>query len=96
MAQAAAISMVYNEYGELVDRESLNRAPIASELTTTEILRILKKAYHHHVRSTLRGLNFASVAQFADLQTTVQEYQWGHRNGGDERQTLTNFQRWFL
>jgi hypothetical protein len=51
-AQAAVVSMVYNEYGELVGPESLNKAPVASELTTTGILRILKKAYHHHVSSS--------------------------------------------
>lgn len=48
-AQAALVSMVYNEYGELVDPETLRRAPVVSELTTTGILRILKRAYHQHV-----------------------------------------------
>jgi len=50
-AQAAVVSMVYNEYGELVDPEKLRTPPIASKLTTTGILRVFKKAFHHYVSS---------------------------------------------
>ncbi|TVY76004.1 hypothetical protein LSUE1_G005491 [Lachnellula suecica] len=52
-AQAALISMVYNEYGELVSPESLLKPPVASELSTTGILRVLKKAYHHYFRTSM-------------------------------------------
>lgn len=49
-AQAAAISMVYNEYGELVDSAKQRKPPIASELSSTGILRVFKKGFHHYVR----------------------------------------------
>ena len=45
----AKASMVYNEYGELVSAQSLLIPPTPSELSVTQILRVIKKAYHHDV-----------------------------------------------
>ena len=42
--------MDYNEYGELVDVETLLNPPTVKDLSTTQILRLIKKAYHHDVR----------------------------------------------
>ena len=53
---SSVVSMVYNEYGELVEPESLRRPPIASELTTTGILRVFKKAYHHYVSTPINNV----------------------------------------
>jgi hypothetical protein len=46
----AVASMVYNEYGELVDAQSLLSPPTPSELNVTQILRVIKKAHYHDVR----------------------------------------------
>jgi hypothetical protein len=43
------ISMVYNEYGELVDLEKLRIPLTPTEMTKTQILRIIGRAYHHEV-----------------------------------------------
>ncbi len=47
----AKVSMVYNEYGELVREEALYRHPSSSDLNKTQLLRVIKKAYHHAVSS---------------------------------------------
>lgn len=43
------VSMVYNEYGELVDANANLNSPTTSELSVTEILRVIKKAFRHDV-----------------------------------------------
>jgi hypothetical protein len=45
--------MVYNEYGELVDERTLKHRPSPSELSVVQILRVIRKAYHHQVRKRL-------------------------------------------
>lgn len=44
--------MVYNEYGELVDAHSHLQTKNTQDLSVTEILRLIKKAYHHDVSSS--------------------------------------------
>lgn len=41
--------MVYNEYGELVNAHSHLKARNSADLSVTEILRLIRKAYHHDV-----------------------------------------------
>ena len=41
--------MVYNEYGELVEESSLNQSPESTDLSVTQLLRVIKKGYHHDV-----------------------------------------------
>lgn len=53
---SSVLSMVYNEYGELVEPENLRRPQIASELTTTGLLRVFKKAYHHYVSTSFKNI----------------------------------------
>jgi hypothetical protein len=54
----AVASMVYNEYGELVDAQSLLNPPTPSELNVTQILRVIKKAYYHDVRNFRPPVSF--------------------------------------
>jgi hypothetical protein len=42
-------SLVYNEYGELVDIEKIKRPHSSADLSVTETLRLIRKAYHHEV-----------------------------------------------
>lgn len=42
-------SMVYNEYGELVSAHAVIHPPHSKDMTTLQILRIIKKGYHHNV-----------------------------------------------
>jgi hypothetical protein len=41
--------MVYNEYGELVEENSLKQSPESTDLSITQLLRVIKKGYHHNV-----------------------------------------------
>jgi hypothetical protein len=41
--------MVYNEYGELVEESSLKQSPESTDLSVTQLLRVIKKGYHHDV-----------------------------------------------
>jgi hypothetical protein len=43
------IPMVYNEYGELVNLEKLKVPLSPDEMNTIQILRIIRRAYHHEV-----------------------------------------------
>lgn len=43
------VPMDYNEYGELVPVSSLSRHPTADELNVTQLLRVIKKRFHHEV-----------------------------------------------
>lgn len=45
--------MVYNEFGELVNAQTVLNPPKADELNNTQILRLIKKAYHHDVSTVL-------------------------------------------
>jgi hypothetical protein len=46
------VEMVYNEWGELVDERSLKTPPKSEDLSSTQLLRVIKKAYHHDVGIT--------------------------------------------
>jgi hypothetical protein len=41
--------MVYNEYGELVEESRLEQSPESTDLSVTQLLRSIKKGYHHDV-----------------------------------------------
>lgn len=41
--------MVYNEYGELVEESSLEQCPESKNSGVTQLLRVIKKGYHHDV-----------------------------------------------
>lgn len=43
------VSMVYDEYGTLVDESTLHQQPKPEDLNVTQVLRLIKKAYHHDV-----------------------------------------------
>ncbi|TGO75097.1 hypothetical protein BELL_0234g00030 [Botrytis elliptica] len=48
--------MVYNEYGELVDAHSHLQTKNTQDLSVTEILRLIKKAYHHDFRARMKDI----------------------------------------
>lgn len=43
------ITLIYNDYGELVDAEKLKRPVNSAELTVTETMRLIYKAYYYKV-----------------------------------------------
>jgi hypothetical protein len=43
--------MVYNEYGELVEESTLNQSPESTDMSVPQLLRVIKKGYHHDVSS---------------------------------------------
>jgi hypothetical protein len=43
------VVLVYNDYGELVDVEKLKQPVNSAELTVTETMRLIYKAYHYKV-----------------------------------------------
>jgi hypothetical protein len=43
------VPMRYNEYGELVPASTIDENPVSEDLTVTQLLRVIKKAYHHDV-----------------------------------------------
>jgi len=47
--------MVYNEYGELVEAQSVLNPPASKDLTVTQILRLIQKAYRHDVSPSFFG-----------------------------------------
>ncbi|KAG4027755.1 hypothetical protein MFRU_027g00480 [Monilinia fructicola] len=48
--------MVYNEYGELVNAHSHLKARNSADLSVTEILRLIRKAYHHDYRARMNDI----------------------------------------
>ncbi|QSZ36041.1 hypothetical protein DSL72_007165 [Monilinia vaccinii-corymbosi] len=48
--------MVYNEYGELVDVHSHLQTKNTANLSVTEILRLIRKAYHHDFRARMNDI----------------------------------------
>ncbi|APA08227.1 predicted protein [Sclerotinia sclerotiorum 1980 UF-70] len=48
--------MVYNEYGELVDAHSHLQTRNTQDLSVTEILRLIRKAYHHDFRARMNDI----------------------------------------
>jgi hypothetical protein len=53
------VTVVYNEYGELVDERSLQQHPSTSDLTEIEILRVIRKGFHHQVRKLQINIRYA-------------------------------------
>ncbi len=49
VANLVTVSMVYNEYGELVKEKDAQVSLKSDELSVTQLLRVIKKAYHHEV-----------------------------------------------
>ncbi len=49
-AEPPMIMLAYNEYGELVELEKLRRPRPSAELSVTETLRLINRAYHYEVR----------------------------------------------
>lgn len=45
-------AMVYNEYGELVDENTLHTPQIPQDMTVTQLIRVINKAYHHDVSAS--------------------------------------------
>jgi len=43
------VAMAYNEYGELVEESKLQYHPTPDELSTTQLLRVIMKKFHHTV-----------------------------------------------
>lgn len=52
------VKMVYNEYGELVEEKDLTVRPKSDELSVKQLLRVIKKAYHHEVCAPRSGITF--------------------------------------
>jgi hypothetical protein len=45
------VAMAYDEYGQLVEESKLRHHPTTDELSLTHKLRVIKKKFHHEVRS---------------------------------------------
>ncbi|KAI9049289.1 hypothetical protein LZ554_007135 [Drepanopeziza brunnea f. sp. 'monogermtubi'] len=50
VANLTTVSMVYNQYGELVEERELHVSPKSEDLNVTQLLRVIRKAYHHELR----------------------------------------------
>lgn len=50
VAHLTTVSMVYNQYGELVEEKALLVSPKSEDLNVTQLLRVIRKGYHHEVR----------------------------------------------
>ncbi|CAG8962129.1 hypothetical protein HYFRA_00005173, partial [Hymenoscyphus fraxineus] len=48
-----ATPMAYNDYGELVTQASLNIPKTPQNMTATEIIRVIHRAYHHDLRDQM-------------------------------------------
>lgn len=51
--QTIPVSMVYNEYGELVNAHHVLHPPHSKDMAKLEIMRIIKKGYHQNVSRVL-------------------------------------------
>lgn len=60
------VKMAYNEYGELVDELWLNKEPDSESLNVTQLLRTIKKRFHHDV---------SAIAQKKLLSTRNQNFK---------------------
>ncbi|KAL5319974.1 hypothetical protein ACEPPN_013033 [Leptodophora sp. 'Broadleaf-Isolate-01'] len=61
------VKMVYNEYGELVEEKDLTVRPKSDELSVKQLLRVIKKAYHHELRDKVGKI----ITPRADGKATV-------------------------
>lgn len=44
--------MVYNEYGELINESTLHIPTRPQDMTVTQLIRVINKAYHHDVSAS--------------------------------------------
>lgn len=54
------VVMSYNEWGELVDERNLHQPAKSEDLTVTQIIRSIKKSYHHDVGIFLDGFDLTN------------------------------------
>ncbi|CZR59317.1 uncharacterized protein PAC_09209 [Phialocephala subalpina] len=69
--------MVYNEYGELVPEATVNQSPTPGQLSVTQLLRVIKKAYHHDLRDRLSRL--VNPHPDGGHSALVEDKFWSHR-----------------
>ncbi|KAH7321941.1 hypothetical protein BKA65DRAFT_568848 [Rhexocercosporidium sp. MPI-PUGE-AT-0058] len=67
VASLVTVKMVYNEYGELVEEKDLTVKQKSDELSVKQLLRVIKKAYHHELRDKLGKI----ITPRADGKATV-------------------------
>ena len=60
------VAMAYDEYGELVEESKLRHHPTPDELSVTQLLRVIKKKFHHEVSTRLRQ-TFSQIKGFKPL-----------------------------
>jgi hypothetical protein len=60
------VAMAYDEYGELVEESKLRHHPTPDELSITQLLRVIKKKFHHEVSTRLRQ-TFSQIKSFKPL-----------------------------
>jgi hypothetical protein len=60
-SQVVTLSMVYNEYGELVNAYDILHPPHSKDMSTLQILRIIKKGFHQNVSFTSRLCQFLEL-----------------------------------
>ena len=65
-----AVRAVYNEFGELVEADLEVRTAIAANFTVTELLRTIKKEFHHEFRTFLQDITLPQI----DDEGTVSTY----------------------
>ncbi|KAL2068400.1 hypothetical protein VTL71DRAFT_16498 [Oculimacula yallundae] len=67
IASLVTVKMVYNEYGELVEEKEMLMRPKSDELSVKQLLRVIKKAYHHELRDKIGKI----ITPRADGRATV-------------------------
>jgi hypothetical protein len=73
VTETIALGMGYNEYGELISAHSALHPPHSKDMTPLQILRIIKKGYHHNVSFT-----FGDLQQLANFNAVQKESWQGH------------------
>jgi hypothetical protein len=67
--ETVPVTMVYNEYGELVSAHSVLHPGHSKDMSKLQILRIIKKGYHHNVSFT------PATAKFYALRSITSSFQ---------------------
>ncbi|KAK2628449.1 hypothetical protein QTJ16_001552 [Diplocarpon rosae] len=77
LSDLTTVSVVYNEYGELIEETELHTSPRSDELSLTQLLRVIKKAYHHELRDKFGKI----ITPRADGKASVlvNDGIWKHR-----------------
>ena len=103
-SQIVSLAMAYNDYGELVSAYEVLHPQHYKDMSVLQILRIIKKSYHHNVRHIRRFihcsiyLNLQTAASFqrislANLLTVQNKDRQGHFSTV-ERRELSYRGRW--